>query len=160
MNDIKLLILDVDGVLTDGKIYITPNGEEQKSFNTQDGYGLVMLRKAGITIAIISGRSSLIVTERMAELGITHVYQGAHDKQYALDDLLEKTGIDKAHCAYVGDDLPDLPIMLQLGHKICVANATPKVLEASDWVTQRAGGEGAVREVCDWILDKHHVSIA
>ncbi len=153
---IQLLILDVDGVLTDGKVYLSADGDEQKSFYVQDGMGMVNLIRANIPIAIISGRSSGSVTRRMQELGVKHVFQGIENKLPTFEQLIKDLGISAEHVAYVGDDTPDLTIMQHVGYKIAVANAVPEVRSMADWVTQRNGGEGAVREVCDWILSNNH----
>lgn len=155
MATIRLLILDVDGVLTDGKIYLTADGDENKCFHTQDGFGLVELQRAGIPIAIISGRHSTAVKNRMSELGITQVHLGVQNKLAVFEQLLDDYSIDASQVAYVGDDVPDLTVMQLVGHKIAVANATPKILAIADWVTKRNGGNGAVREVTDWILQHH-----
>ncbi len=149
---IQLLILDVDGVLTDGKIYLSAQGSEQKSFYVQDGMGMVSVLNAGIPIAIISGRDSECVTHRMQELGVKHVYQGISDKLPVFEKLIADLNIEAAHVAYVGDDTPDLAIMNYVGYKIAVANAVPAVKSTATWITRNNGGEGAVREVCDWIL--------
>lgn len=149
---IQLLILDVDGVLTDGKIWLTPDGSEMKSFHTHDGMGIKNLQNAGIPVAIISSRNSAIVTARMQELGVRHIYQGQTQKIVAFEELLSQLNISKDAVAYVGDDLPDLPVMKQVGLSIAVANAVTQVKQQSDWQTQQTGGHGAVREVCDMIL--------
>lgn len=151
-SKIKLLILDVDGVLTDGKISFTDNGTEYKTFHTQDGLGLKQLMKNNIQVAIISARSSPIVSRRMDELGIPHVYQGQHEKQTAFDELLTQLQLNAEQVAYVGDDLPDIPIMQQVGFSAAVNNAVADVKQIADWQTRRNGGDGAVREVCDFIL--------
>lgn len=153
-HPIRLLILDVDGVLTDGTIAFHPDGSEYKLFHAQDGYGMTKLQQFGIPIAIISGRSSTAVTRRMQELNIQHVYQGVSDKLPLFHQLIQDLQINPLEVAYVGDDLPDLPIMELVGYKIAVSNATPPILAAADWCTQRSGGQGAVREVCDWILSQ------
>ncbi len=149
---IKLLVLDVDGVLTDGKIWLTNDNEEYKSFHTQDGLGLKRLQKSEVTIAIISGRSSKVVAMRMQELGIEHVHQGVRDKLPLFQQLLKKLNLTNEQTAYVGDDLPDLPIMQQVGLSIAVANATDAIKQHASWITHKNGGEGAVREACELIL--------
>lgn len=149
---IELLILDVDGVLTDGTFTRLPSGEELKFFHSQDGHGMKTLMKAGIPIAIISGRESTCVSQRMAELGVKHVFQGQSDKRLAFKSLTDTLNISPSNIAYVGDDTPDICIMEAVGHPIAVANATPDTIKAASWQTARAGGQGAVREVCDWIL--------
>lgn len=154
IEKIKLLILDVDGVLTDGKIWLTPDGNEMKSFHTHDGMGIKNLQNAGIAVAVISSRNSPIVTTRMQELGVQHIYQGQVSKIAAFEELLSLLNLSKDAVAYVGDDLPDLPVMAQVGLSIAVANAVARVKQQSDWETQQTGGYGAVREVCDLILQR------
>ncbi|MBT7953535.1 MAG: 3-deoxy-manno-octulosonate-8-phosphatase KdsC [Gammaproteobacteria bacterium] len=149
---VRLVVFDVDGVLTNGSLILGDKGDEYKVFHVHDGLGLVMLREAGLEIAVISARSSPIVAERMATLGIDYVYQGQSDKQTAITELMQKTGVNREETAYVGDDLIDLPAMNQAGLAIAVANAQPLVLQRADWVTEKAGGQGAVREVCEMIL--------
>ncbi len=149
---IRLLVLDVDGVLTDGRLYFNAEGETLKAFHVRDGAGIVQLRRAGIQVAIISGRNSLAVTKRMNELGVTHIQQGIHDKQAALQSLLADLQLTTDCIACVGDDTPDIP-MLKMAHLgVAVADAHPAVIAAAHHVTHIAGGLGAVREVCDLIL--------
>jgi 3-deoxy-D-manno-octulosonate 8-phosphate phosphatase (KDO 8-P phosphatase) len=150
--DIKLLALDVDGVLTDGKLYFSNNGEEIKAFNTMDGLGLKMLQHAGITVALITGRQSEIVAVRAKNLGIKHVYQGRDDKLNILEELVNKLDLEYSQVAYAGDDLPDLACITQVKLGITVPNGHFLVKEAADAITSREGGSGAVREICDWIL--------
>ena len=150
--DIKLLALDVDGVLTDGKLYFSNNGEEIKAFNTMDGLGLKMLQHAGITVALITGRQSEIVAVRAKNLGIKHVYQGRDDKLNILEELVNKLDLEYSQVAYAGDDLPDLACITQVKLGITVPNGHFLVKEAADAITSREGGNGAVREICDWIL--------
>ena len=150
---VRLLVLDVDGVLTDGRLYLAPDGEELKVFDVRDGSGLVAVRQAGIEIAIISGRSAAAVDRRALELGIGHVQQGVRDKGAAFDALLATLGIDAAASACVGDDTADLPMLGRAGLSIAVADAHTEVRAAVDWVTTRPGGRGAVREVCDLLLN-------
>jgi 3-deoxy-D-manno-octulosonate 8-phosphate phosphatase (KDO 8-P phosphatase) len=150
--NIRLLVLDVDGVLTDGRLYFNADGETLKVFHVRDGAGMVQLRKAGIALAIISGRNSPMVSTRMKELGVTHVQQGIHDKDAALRSLLSELQLDAKQVACVGDDTPDLA-MFNLAHlAVAVADAHPSVRTAAHYVTQLNGGLGAVREVCDLIL--------
>ncbi len=149
---IKLAVFDVDGVLTDGRIIFGSNGEAYKAFHARDGHGLVMLERAGIERAVITGRRSTMVTKRMAELGIEHVYQGKSDKRAVLVAILEATGIAPEHVCYVGDDEPDIAAMDLVGLPIAVADAAPRVRACAKWTTECAGGKGAVREVCDRIL--------
>ncbi len=151
-EQIELAIFDVDGVLTDGGLMLGENGNEYKVFHSRDGLGLVMLRNSGCHIAVISGRSSSIVSERMATLGIEYVYQGQNDKSKALKDLLDKLNIDAKATAYVGDDFIDLPAMRRVGFAIAVADAHPLVIEHAHWVTEEKGGRGAAREVCELIM--------
>lgn len=150
---IRLLILDVDGVLTNGQVWLFDKGHEYKVFHSHDGYGMKKLQQhTDITLAIISGRDSTSVALRMAELGITHVHQGIHDKLPVFEQLIDTLGVTPAECAYVGDDEPDLPVMEKVGLKIAVANATPTIKDIADLQTQLPGGQGAVREVCDFLL--------
>lgn len=151
-QDIKLAVFDVDGVLTDGYLYLGENGNEYKAFNVRDGLGMVMLKETGCHIAVITGRSSSIVADRMQSLGIDHVYQGQNDKQVALLSLANELGIDKGEILYVGDDLIDLPAMCQVGLPIAVADAHAVVKQHALAVTQAEGGRGAVREVCEFLM--------
>ena len=151
-RNIRLLILDVDGVLTDGGLQFDNRGEEYKTFNSLDGHGIRMMLDSGIEIAIITGRKSVIVEHRMSDLGVRHVYQGCRDKLAAFEALLQETGLEPGHVAYVGDDLPDLPIMSRVGLGIAVQNAHTFVKQHCDWVTTASGGSGAVREITDFIL--------
>lgn len=152
-NDVRLLVLDVDGVLTDGRLYFTARGEEMKVFHVRDGAGMVRLLRAGLQIAIISGRQSRAVEQRMTELGVTWVRQGVSDKQAALQELLDILGLGPQAVACVGDDTPDLPLFEQARLAVAVADAHPSVKAQAHFVTQALGGQGAVREVCDLILE-------
>lgn len=152
-KDISLLICDVDGVLTKGEVFLDNTDLELKAFNIKDGLGLKLLQRAGIEIAIITGRESGIVTRRMAELGISHVYQGQTDKIAAFEALLNKLEITAQQVAYIGDDLPDLPLMRRSALGIAVADAHFSLLDKADWITFNDGGYGAVRDVADLILD-------
>ena len=155
---IRLLVLDVDGVLTDGRLYFGAQGEALKAFHVRDGAGLVLLRQAGIEIAIISGRQSAAVDARMKELGIVHVRQGVNDKRAMLRQLTNELHVNDGICC-VGDDTPDLA-MFSLAHfAVAVADAHPQVKAAAHYVTQLNGGQGAVREVCDLLL-QHSVHAA
>jgi 3-deoxy-D-manno-octulosonate 8-phosphate phosphatase (KDO 8-P phosphatase) len=156
-RNIRLLVLDVDGVLTDGRLYLSAAGEELKVFHVRDGSGLVAVQRAGITVAIISGRDSAAVTRRAAELGIRHVRQGVADKGAALDQLLDELGVSAAETACVGDDTPDVPMLRRAGLAIGVADAHPALLAAAHWVTHSNGGQGAVREACDLLLSARAV---
>lgn len=149
---ITLLVLDVDGVLTDGKLYFANSGEEMKTFNILDGLGIKLLRDAGITTAIITGRCSDLVARRAAELGIQHIYQGREDKLVALDELRRDLSLDFENIAYMGDDLPDLSAIRRAGLGITVANGHSYVAQHADWQTEARGGEGAVREASELIL--------
>jgi 3-deoxy-D-manno-octulosonate 8-phosphate phosphatase (KDO 8-P phosphatase) len=151
-STVKLLVLDVDGIMTDGKLYFSNGGEETKGFNTMDGLGLKLLQRSGVEIAIITGRQSEIVEARAASLGITMVYQGRDDKKAVLDGILDEMDIDYDVVAYAGDDLPDLACIKAARLGITVPDGHDIVKGAADAVTSRHGGEGAVREICDWIL--------
>ena len=149
---IRLLVLDVDGVLTDGGLFLSDSGEEFKVFHVRDGSGIVAVRRAGIEVAIISGRDCGAVVRRAAELGIRHVRQGVADKGAELDALLGELGLTADETACVGDDTPDAPLLQRAGLAIGVADAHPALLAAAHWVTRAKGGRGAVREVCDLLL--------
>jgi 3-deoxy-D-manno-octulosonate 8-phosphate phosphatase (KDO 8-P phosphatase) len=149
---IRLLVLDVDGVLTDGRLHITARGEDVKVFHVRDGSGIVALRRAGVIVAIISGRDSAAVTHRAAELGIAHVQQGVQDKGAALERLLRETGVTAAALACIGDDTPDVPMLERAMLAVAVADAHPTARAAAHWVTPSPGGHGAVREACDLLL--------
>ncbi len=152
LANIRLVAFDVDGVFTDGRFYLSNDGVESKTFNTQDGYGIRQVLLAGIEIAVISGRRSAAVQQRMDELGVRHVIQGCSDKIAAFEALTKELGITDAECIYVGDDVPDLPLLGKAGISVAVANAVAEVRELSDYTTQARGGCGAVREVCDLLL--------
>ena len=152
LESMRFVGFDIDGVFTDGRIYLTDNGVESKAFHIQDGYGIRQLLKSGVEVAVISGRRSGAVEKRMAELGVEHVVLGVDDKVQAFESLVGKLGIDAAHCAFVGDDLPDLPLLERVGLPIAVANAVAGVREACAYTTRAPGGNGAVREVCDLLL--------
>ncbi len=151
--DIKCLILDVDGVLTDGGIWLTEQGLELKRFHIHDGLGIKRLQNAGFMVAIISGRHSACVTARMAELQVKYVYQGCTDKLETFKIFIKEVGLKPNEIAYMGDDLPDLPVMQAVGLSIAVANACPEVKAIAQWHTLKNGGEGAVREICDKLLN-------
>lgn len=150
---IRLIAFDVDGVFTDGRFYLSDDGVESKTFSTQDGFGIRCLIKAGIEVAVISGRTSGAVDRRMAELGVPHVIQGCKDKVGAFESLASGLGIATAECAYVGDDVPDLPLLNKVGFAVAVSNAVDAVIEQCDYTTEAHGGFGAVREVCDLLLE-------
>jgi 3-deoxy-D-manno-octulosonate 8-phosphate phosphatase (KDO 8-P phosphatase) len=149
---IKLLALDVDGVLTDGRIYYGANGEELKAFHIKDGLGIKLLQRDNIVVAIITGRSSAMVDRRAKELGIEHVVQGREDKLVALRELCDTLDISLDVCAYMGDDLPDLPAVSAAGLGLTVADASAGVVSESDWQSTLPGGCGAVREACNFLL--------
>ena len=150
---IRLLALDVDGVLTDGRLYFDSQGNELKAFFTADGLGLKALQSCGITLAIITGRSSPMVTERARSLGIEHVYQGEDDKLSAYNNLLEATNFTAEQVCYAGDDWIDMPVLQRVGLAVTVPAADDAVKELAHWVTSLEGGRGAVREICQLILD-------
>ena len=149
---IKLLLLDVDGVLTDGRITYDNRGNELKSFDVKDGHGLKLLQRAGIAIGIITGRQSELVVRRAAELGIEILYQGALRKLDPYLEILEQLGLDDRQVAYVGDDLIDLPVLRRVGFSATVSDAHPELAPLVDYVAGRPGGRGAVREICDLLL--------
>ena len=149
---IKLVAFDIDGVMTDGGLHYTDDGHELKTFNVQDGLGLKLLQRAGLTLAIITGRRSGVVAARAADLGIDHVFQGVGDKKTVLGQLLRQLHLDWAQCAYMGDDFIDLAAMQACGLSIAPANARPIVLERASLVTAAGGGKGAVREAAEFVL--------
>ena len=149
---IKLIILDVDGVMTDGSIILDNEGNEFKSFHVRDGHGIKMLIRAGIMVAMITGRYSKVVERRAHELGITEVYQKCHDKRVAYRHLIEKYSLDAKEVAFIGDDIVDVPLLKVSGFSVSVADAAGEAKNASIMVTKNKGGRGAVREVCDFIL--------
>ncbi|MDQ2069535.1 KdsC family phosphatase [Natronospira bacteriovora] len=150
--DIRLAVFDVDGVLTDGRLYLGPDGLELKVFHTRDGHGLKQLMKEGVEVAIISGRRSQAVEDRMSQLGIRHVFLGVDDKRPCFHELREQLGLPAAQCAFMGDDLVDLPAMADVGLAAAPADAHPAVLEQVHWSSRANGGFGAARECCDLIL--------
>ena len=149
---VRLAIFDIDGVMTDGTLYTGAQGEVYKTFNILDGHGVKMLQAAGVATAILSGRSSDAVVRRASELSIVHVVQGAADKLAAFDALSARLGVQPAECAFVGDDLPDLPVMKNCGFAVAVANAVDEVKACAHYVTRASGGRGAVREFCELVL--------
>ena len=152
-SQIKLLVLDVDGVLTNGQVWIGADGKESlKAFDIQDGLGIKLLEQCGIPTAIITGRNSKMVLARCEELGIKHVHMGVENKSIALDQVLKSLGLTHSDCAVMGDDWPDLAMMKNAGLKICPAQAHDAVKECVHFVTAHTGGNSAVREVCDLIL--------
>ncbi|QPK62679.1 3-deoxy-manno-octulosonate-8-phosphatase KdsC [Methylomonas sp. LL1] len=149
---LKLLILDVDGVLTDGRLFFDDHGKEYKCFHARDGHGIKLLRQSGVDVAVISGRKSNSVAIRMQNLGVEHVYQGHENKRAAFAEILKSLGLNAEQVAHVGDDVLDLPIMVQAGFAVAVADAHFAVKRYADWCTQTPGGLGAVREICDLIM--------
>jgi len=152
-NDVRLVVLDVDGVLTDGRLYFTARGEEMKCFHVRDGAGIVQLLRTNIQVAVISGRDSRAVEKRMSELGVTWIRQGVQDKLAALRELLDILALGPQSVACVGDDSADLPLFEVARLAIAVADAHPSVKSQAHFITQVGGGQGAVREVCDLILE-------
>ncbi len=149
---IKCLVCDVDGVLSDGLLHIDNHGNELKSFHVQDGMGLKLLMAAGIEVAVITTARNAVVDHRMQQLGIIHYFKGQVDKRDAYQQLKKTLNLEDEQFAYIGDDLPDLPLIQQVGLGVAVANAVPQVKEFCDWQTEQTGGRGAVRELCDLIL--------
>lgn len=149
---IRLVAFDVDGVFTDGRFYLANDGVESKAFHTQDGYGIRQLLDNGIHVAVISGRKSVAVEKRMIELGVRHVVQGCGDKIAAFEDIIQGLQLTATQCAYVGDDMPDLPLLRHVGVAIAVANAVRQVQDHCDYTTVASGGRGAVREICELLL--------
>lgn len=156
---VKLLVCDIDGVFSDGRIYMGNNGEELKTFHTRDGFGVKALRSAGIEVAVITGRNSRIVENRFKALGVPHIYQGQEDKRIAFNELLQQLALTPAEVAYIGDDIPDLALIEACGLGVAVADAHPLVAEAANYVTRIKGGEGAVRELCDLLLQSQGHSL-
>ena len=149
---IKLMAFDIDGVMTDGGLTYTDDGRELKTFNVMDGLGLKFMQKAGIELAIVTGRTSGVVAARAADLGITHVYQGVADKRAAVAGLMDKLGLHWPEVAFMGDDLIDLPAMTRVGFAVAPANAHPLVKERAHAITDASGGRGAVREAVEFVL--------
>lgn len=154
-RQIRLVIFDIDGVLTDGSLFYDNNGQEYKAFNSKDGHGIRMLLESGLEVALITGRQSELVLHRADNLKIPRerIWQGYRDKRPAYADLLAKTGLQAANIAYVGDDVVDLPVMSQVGLAVAVADAHAFVKQHAHWITANAGGRGAAREVCEFLLD-------
>src|SRR5579862_7302094 len=149
---IRLLVLDVDGVMTDGHLHFGPRGEALKVFHVRDGFGIQQVRKAGIDVAVISGRRSPMVAARCRELSVRYVFQGQADKVAAFERLRARLEMSASACACVGDDTPDVPLMRRVGLAFAVADAHPDARKVAHVVTSLAGGQGAVREVCDYLL--------
>jgi 3-deoxy-D-manno-octulosonate 8-phosphate phosphatase (KDO 8-P phosphatase) len=154
IEPIKLVLMDCDGVLTDGRITLLPEGDEQKTFHTRDGHGIVLLHRAGIRTGIISGRKSSLVERRALELGMTYLRQGTWDKIKDFDEILCEANIEAFEVAYIGDDVTDIPLMERAGFAVAVADAVEETKDAAHYVTKLAGGFGAVREVADLILQR------
>jgi 3-deoxy-D-manno-octulosonate 8-phosphate phosphatase (KDO 8-P phosphatase) len=152
LGDIKILVLDVDGVLTDGTLIINSNGSESKSFNILDGHGIKMWRRAGLKVAFFSGRASQPTKHRAKQLDVDYVFEDCHDKLIAIKEFLGQTGFSPQQVAYVGDDLTDLPVIKYVGFGAAVANAVNEVKKYADYVAACEGGKGAVREVIEYIL--------
>jgi 3-deoxy-D-manno-octulosonate 8-phosphate phosphatase (KDO 8-P phosphatase) len=151
-KNIKLAIFDVDGVMTDGSLYLTDDGQEFKAFNSLDGHGMKMLKHSGVELAIITGRTSQLVAQRAINLGVTYLYQGSEDKLATFLELLDETGTNPTECAYMGDDVVDLPVMRRCGLAVCVPAAPALVKQHAHYITQLPGGSGAVRELCELIM--------
>ena len=149
---IKLLVFDVDGVLTDGSLIVGDDGEEYKAFYSKDGLGMKMLQQTGVEIAVITARTSNVVIHRMQSLGIKHIYQGQLEKLPAFEKILNELDLSEEQTAYVGDDVIDLPVMLRAGLAVTVADAHPLVKQHAHWQTPQCGGRGAARDVCELIM--------
>ena len=158
LKDIKMLISDVDGVMTDARIWLNSKGEWNRSFSVRDGIGIKLLLKSNIQVAIISGGKSKDVETRMQFLGISHVYLGIEDKATKFKEIIAKAGLQPHECAYIGDDIFDIPVLQEVGLGVVVPDAVEEVLEKDFYITKQAGGFGAVREVCDLIL-KHSMHV-
>ncbi|HEV2269141.1 MAG TPA: HAD hydrolase family protein [Steroidobacteraceae bacterium] len=157
---VRLLVLDVDGVLTDGRLYYGARGETLKVFHVRDGLGVKLLAAAGVTVAVISGRRSSMTDRRCRELGVRHLLQGVEDKVAAFHRLRGRLGMSSAVCACVGDDLPDVALMREVGLSFAVADAHPQARDAAHVITRLPGGKGAVREVCDYLLEARRQAAA
>jgi 3-deoxy-D-manno-octulosonate 8-phosphate phosphatase (KDO 8-P phosphatase) len=152
LKEIQMLLLDVDGVLTDGSIIYSDETSETKVFNVKDGFGLKLVMQAGIKVGLVTGRTSKALDRRCRDLGIERLYDGVQQKARLLDQIALKTGVRPERMAFVGDDLPDIPIMRRVGLSIAVADAHERVRRHAEWTTSASGGRGAVREVCDALL--------
>lgn len=151
-KNIKLIVFDVDGVMTDGSLYLCDDGQEYKAFNSHDGLGMKMLKASGVEMAIITGRTSNVVVKRAENTGVAHFYQGVEDKLEALEHLAQKLGLELSQCAFMGDDVLDLPPMRRSGLALTVPAAPPLVKQHAHYVTTREGGRGAIREVVELIM--------
>jgi 3-deoxy-D-manno-octulosonate 8-phosphate phosphatase (KDO 8-P phosphatase) len=152
IRGIKLLILDVDGVMTDGRIIIDDAGLESKNFDVRDGHGLKILMRCGIDVVLLTGRKSRVVEHRAADLGITEVHQGIWNKREIFDEIIDRRKLSPVVTAYVGDDVVDIPLLKRVGFGVAVADACPEAAKIADYVTEHSGGRGAVREICELIL--------
>lgn len=150
---IKLVIFDVDGVLTDGRLFFGDDGQEYKAFHSRDGHGMKMLQNCGVEVGIITGRTSKVVEHRMANLGVQHVYQGKLEKLPAFEELISKLGLAPEQVAYMGDDVVDLPVMLRVGLAVATNDAHPLVTQHAHWQTPHGGGQGAARDLCEMIME-------
>ncbi|MDA8094776.1 MAG: 3-deoxy-manno-octulosonate-8-phosphatase KdsC [Betaproteobacteria bacterium] len=155
-KDVRLFIFDVDGVLTDGTLYLGDDGQEYKAFNSLDGHGMKMLKASGVELAIITGRRSQCVAHRAANLGIAHLHQGVEDKLAAYETLIASLGLAPGQTGYMGDDVIDLPVLRRVGFAVCVPAAPELVKAHVHYVTQRPGGRGAAREVCELVMQAQH----
>ena len=151
-RNVKMLIFDVDGVLTDGSLFYDNNGQEYKAFNSRDGHGIKMLKASGVEAGIITGRTSNVVLHRAKNLGITRIFQGADDKLHVYERLLAEIGLKPEETAYMGDDVVDLPVLKRCGLAITVPDAVPLVAQRAHYVTQASAGRGAAREACEMIM--------
>lgn len=158
-SKIRLVAFDIDGVMTDGSLTFDENGVEYKTYNAKDGLGVVMLRRAGITPAIITARNNGTVVHRAKILGVTELHQGQKNKEIALDEIVEKYNLKYEEVAYMGDDLPDICVLNKVGLPACPADAVEEVIEASRFVSSKTGGRGAVREFCNFILKSKSVDV-
>jgi len=152
LKNIRMLVLDVDGVMTDGGLTIGDDGQEYKTFHAHDGLGMKLLKASGVNVAIITGRTSNVVKKRAESTGVVHFYQGAEDKLAALQDLMQRVDLTPEQCAFMGDDVVDLPPMLRCGLAIAVPDSPDLLLKHAHYVTHKKGGRGAVREVCELIM--------
>lgn len=150
---IRLVIFDVDGVLTDGSLFLSDSGKEYKAFHSRDGHGIKMLQRTGVQVAIITGRTSNVVAHRMKDLGVTLCYQGSMEKLPVFEKVIEELQLDPSHVAYVGDDVVDLPVMRRVGFAVAVQDAHLLVKKHAHWQTPNAGGRGAARDVCELIME-------
>lgn len=152
LKKIKMLVLDIDGVMTDGSIIMDSDGREMKNFNVRDGHGLVMIQRHGIQVAILTGRTSAVVDHRARDLKITEVYQGALNKKEIFAQILKKNNLTPDTIAYMGDDIVDIPVLKMVGFSVAVADALDLVKKTVDYITVNRGGQGAVREICEMLL--------